>query len=249
MAHQHMQLMLNDGITSTEAALISDIKILQQTLKDWGILAASEPVDGQFGQKTEAAVKLFQSKRGLEIDGIVGQKTWAELLKAEPFEVTLIPRPKPANGKGGPITKQQKAFLDMIAVPEGTSASNGYRVMFTGKLFDNGYVDHPRKFNYANGLKSDAAGRYQFLSTTWDMCKQALNLPDFSPESQDRAALYLIRNRGALLYVEAGDIVAACNRVSYEWASLPPGRYGQPSISFEKAAQIFQEKGGVLASI
>jgi type VI secretion system secreted protein VgrG len=49
-------------------------------------------------------------------------------------------------------------------------------------------------------------------------------------------------------HIEAGDIVAACNLVSYEWASLPPGRYGQPSISFEEAAKIFQEKGGILAS-
>ncbi|MBW4483789.1 MAG: peptidoglycan-binding protein [Tildeniella torsiva UHER 1998/13D] len=132
MAYEHMQLTLNDGITNIQAALISEVKILQKTLKDWGVLATNEPMDGQFGQKTEAAVKLFQSKRGLEIDGVVGQQTWAELLKVEPFEVTIIPRPQPANGKGGPITKQQKAFLDMIAVPEGTSASNGYRVMFTG---------------------------------------------------------------------------------------------------------------------
>lgn len=248
MSHKHMQLKLNDGITNAEQSIMGEIKLLQQFLKDWGVLAANETVDGQFGPKTEAAVKLFQSKRGLEVDGVVGLKTWVELLKAELFEVTIIPRPKSALEGTVPITKQQKAFLDMIAVPEGTSRSNGYRVMFTGKLFDNGFVDHPRHRHSANGITSDAAGRYQFLSTTWDMCKQALNLPDFSPASQDRVAIYLIQKRGALEHVEAGDIVPACNLVSYEWASLPPGRYGQPSISFEKAAKIFQEKVGILAS-
>ena len=34
-------------------------------------------VDGDFGPKTESAVKAFQKKTGLTVDGIVGRNTWA----------------------------------------------------------------------------------------------------------------------------------------------------------------------------
>ncbi len=37
------------------------------------------PVDGIFGKKTTAGVKVFQRARRLTPDGIVGPKTWAAL--------------------------------------------------------------------------------------------------------------------------------------------------------------------------
>ncbi|BAZ49779.1 hypothetical protein NIES4103_23910 [Nostoc sp. NIES-4103] len=52
-----------------------DVEFLQRFLNadDFGPLAE----DGVFGSKTEAAVKKYQSSRGLTADGIVGPKTWA----------------------------------------------------------------------------------------------------------------------------------------------------------------------------
>ncbi len=37
-------------------------------------------VDGEFGAKTEAAVRDFQERFGLVVDGIVGQDTWHALM-------------------------------------------------------------------------------------------------------------------------------------------------------------------------
>lgn len=57
---------------------------LQQNLEDLGYELGT--CDGAFGPKTEAAVKDFQSKKGLGADGIVGEKTLQALdtaLKAQ----------------------------------------------------------------------------------------------------------------------------------------------------------------------
>lgn len=130
-----------------------------------------------------------------------------------------------------PITRIRQAWLDLIAWCEGTSGPDGYRTCFTGAKFDS-FADHPRKVHCAGRLCSDAAGRYQFLSTTWDECRRALGLPDFSPASQDQAALYLIDRRGALENIDRLQMVNALEKLSWEWASLPnsrgQGRYGQP---------------------
>jgi peptidoglycan hydrolase-like protein with peptidoglycan-binding domain len=37
------------------------------------------PADGDFGPKTEAAVKALQGSKGLKVDGVVGPQTWAAL--------------------------------------------------------------------------------------------------------------------------------------------------------------------------
>ena len=39
-------------------------------------------VDGNFGAGTEAAVRAFQSKAGLAVDGVVGRATWQALFEA-----------------------------------------------------------------------------------------------------------------------------------------------------------------------
>lgn len=49
------------------------VATLQQNLEDLGYELGT--VDGEFGSKTESAVKDFQTKRGLVADGLVGVKT------------------------------------------------------------------------------------------------------------------------------------------------------------------------------
>ena len=140
------------------------------------------------------------------------------------------------------------AFLWMVRHAEGTAGQNGYRTMFGGGLF-NSFEDHPRKKIRRRAgtghITSTAAGAYQFLERTWDDCAATLDLPDFSPASQDKAARFLIHRRGALTDVLAGRLDRAIKKCNKEWASLPGSPYGQPTISIEKARVLFKEAGGV----
>lgn len=56
------------------------VKALQTLLKGYGYDLGTYGIDSSFGSATEAAVKEFQEKVGLEADGEVGAKTWAALL-------------------------------------------------------------------------------------------------------------------------------------------------------------------------
>lgn len=54
-----------------------EVRQIQKKLKDWGYYDGA--VDGIYGSKTFAAVKNFQSKNGLNADGIAGEKTLSAL--------------------------------------------------------------------------------------------------------------------------------------------------------------------------
>lgn len=54
-----------------------DVKALQNVLNALGFHAG--PEDGDFGPRTEAAVKAFQRQAGVTVDGKVGPETWGAL--------------------------------------------------------------------------------------------------------------------------------------------------------------------------
>lgn len=135
------------------------------------------------------------------------------------------------------------AFLDMLAVSEiGTEmlsmpeTDDGYKVIVGStpeslRLCSN-YDDHPQefvKFNHGHGasITSSAAGRYQFLARTWDSLARDMRLEDFSPENQDRGAIELIRECGALTLIRNSRIADAVDHCAHTWASLPGAGYGQ----------------------
>ena len=145
------------------------------------------------------------------------------------------------------------AFLDMIAAAEGTAGQpdDGYRTLFGYGRFDD-YSQHPRVRVPFGNTYSTAAGRYQILAPTWDGLVRKLGrgvLPDFSPQSQDRAALELIRERGALADVRAGRVLSAIYRVRKVWASLPGADYaGQGMRSTSYLLSAYAQAGGTIVS-
>ena len=60
-----------------QGATGSLVRTIQTKLKNWGYYTGS--VDGIFGSKTTAAVKYFQRRNGLVVDGIVGNATAAAM--------------------------------------------------------------------------------------------------------------------------------------------------------------------------
>lgn len=68
-------------VTTTRPTLRSgargeDVKVLQRLLRENVYML---DIDGKFGPQTRGAVESYQSKMGLERDGIVGPMTWAAL--------------------------------------------------------------------------------------------------------------------------------------------------------------------------
>lgn len=128
------------------------------------------------------------------------------------------------------------AFLDTIAQSEIGAAllansDDGYDVIVGSTphkpVLMPSYADHPRLRVQLGNIVSTAAGRYQFIAPTWDGLARKLTLPDFSPDSQDRACVQLLRDCGALACLQAGMIPDAVRHAAPVWASLPGAGYGQ----------------------
>ena len=147
-----------------------------------------------------------------------------------------------------------QSALRVIRFAEGTERGgpDSYRVMFGGGLAPN-LKRHPDKVIKGGKYSSAAAGAYQFMPFTWEAQAKALGLPDFGQQSQDLAAVRLMRNRlmpiGGLSVLEKeGFSPRVSAALAPEWASLPTesgeSYYGQPVKSLGELQKVFGQDVG-----
>ena len=145
-----------------------------------------------------------------------------------------------------------RAFMRMIRVGEGTVGEVGYETLFGKQSFIKDYhkdfSDHPNIIITRGPLKSSAAGAYQVMGYTWNDPKmlsyrKKYGIVDFSPKSQDEFCVLILKykRKGALKLIIDGDIDGALDILSYEWASLPPARYPQPTKSKSEVISLYNK--------
>jgi lysozyme len=132
------------------------------------------------------------------------------------------------------LPKNIEKFLMLITFTEGTDRQKTpYNELFGFTNFE-GYDKHPEILIKSPNYSSTAAGRYQILKGTAKMLK----MKDFTPESQDLAAIQLIKNANAYQLILDGkfkEAILKCNKI---WASLPESPYGQPTHKMENAIKF-----------
>jgi Transglycosylase-like domain/Putative peptidoglycan binding domain len=129
-----------------------------------------EPVDGIFGADTETAVKDFQRKKGLTVDGTVGPQT-REALGLEPFKIRAAQRRVRM-----PLALRRIARCESGGDPTAVSSDGRYRGKYQFSL----------RTWHAMGGKGDPAAAPEWLqdrialklyrlrgTTPWGSCSRA----------------------------------------------------------------------------
>lgn len=179
--------------------------------------------DVEGAQRITAAAAMAQHLRAVNS---LPDAIKAEVLGVPPQGGTVV---NPA------IPPEGRALLNTIAA---TESAGRYNVRYGGngdKTFQD-FSDHPRVAEPITsgpdvGKTSTAAGRYQFIASTWDAQKQKLGLKDFSPANQDTAAWDLAQTeykartgKDLLTTLKSGNTADVLPALSGQWSSLPGGR-------------------------
>lgn len=178
-------------------------KELQQQLFDQQDLSR----DDTFGQQLETQGRAQAARSADQKAGFDFQREMAEKFG----DRGTMPRRRggigmssdPVNPNLKPV---ERALLNAISSGESGGKYNIRYAPGGGKTFEP-TGDHPRIFENSPNGPSSAAGRYQFVATTWDgLPKEAKGDGRFTPENQDTAALWLARS--AYRKASGGDLDA-----------------------------------------
>ena len=124
---------------------------IQQKLSQWGYYSGS--VDGVYGSQTEKAVRQFQRKNGLTVDGVAGKQTLAAMgisdtaSTGQSNDAALLARLISAETRGEPYTGQVAVgavVLNRVKHPSFPNSISG--VIYQRGAFsclDDGQFDQP----------------------------------------------------------------------------------------------------------
>lgn len=166
------------GLADIQKRALDSIFLGDSTIEDW-VPQLQAYYDNSPLPEAETELLIEETNRNLQS---------MEFAKQAEDEVTnWIQYPDTDEETGMPAGMPGYAVGLMGAI-SATESGGAYNVINGGETFTD-MSDHPRR--RGAGGTSTAAGKYQFVEATWDRAAAALNLPDFSPASQEKAAWWL----------------------------------------------------------
>lgn len=125
----------------------------------------------------------------------------------------------------------------------------------SGATFED-FSDHPRVYvKLANGQRSSAAGKYMFTAETWDEVAADLELTDFSPANQDKAAWHLAQKRFDKMSLPGGPTLSESllsgdqDILAWVKRSLEPTWVGLSTLSLAEFTESLQGTDPVVAGV
>lgn len=235
-----------------------------------GLAAYAVTAYARAGQSTEASGDVGAVSVGNWFAGLYGDAEDAQDVGAvDPFSLAWSSLQSEVQGLTDMNTQPTysgdanvRAFLEVLKRCEGTAnAADPYRVCYSYRHTIDSFADHPAitgewggepltpqqcaGAGLGPGCISTAAGAYQITRPTWKPLRAKLGLVDFSPASQDAAAVQLLKDCGAWSKLQQGDLQGAVASARRTWASLPGANYaGQGMRSMEQVAGWFGAAGG-----
>lgn len=119
-----------------------EVRKIQTKLKNWGYYNGS--VDGVYGWQTESAVRSFQKKNGLSVDGVAGTKT---------LNAMGIYSSSSSTGGGSSSSSPNEANIELLArVINGEARGEPYEGQVAVGAVVLNRVDHPSFPNSISGV-------------------------------------------------------------------------------------------------
>ena len=158
--------------TGSTGSAVEQLQFWLNTLAQYTSSIPSVTVDGVFGSGTAAAVRAFQRKYGLTVDGVVGQRTWTELydqfrsIQSDNGTPNAYPGTALRQGSSGQNVRLVQFWLKIAR----TVYSSLNNVTVDG-IFGSSTAAAVRRFQTYFGLTSDGVvGR-----TTWNKLYEVYN--------------------------------------------------------------------------
>ena len=133
---------LNVLAVSKNGSRGEEVRKIQTKLKNWGYYNGS--VDGVYGWQTESAVRSFQKKNGLTVDGVAGTKT---------LNARGIYSSSSSSGGGSSSSSPNEANIELLArVINGEARGEPYEGQVAVGAVVLNRVDHPSFPNSISGV-------------------------------------------------------------------------------------------------